>query len=70
MFSSQPGTIALHPSVPSQERDLTPVIIRPTHIAPDQGSTPGAATKSSLSQVCASWMWWQSSDGQRNAVRV
>jgi hypothetical protein len=64
MFSSQPGTTAEPPSGPSQERNLTPVIIRPTHIAPDQGLTHGAAKSSGLSEGRASWMWWQSRDGQ------
>jgi hypothetical protein len=60
----QTGTTALGPSVPSQERDLTPVIIRPTHIAEDQGSTAVAATSSGLSEGRASRMCWQSSVGQ------
>jgi hypothetical protein len=54
--------------MPSQERDLTSVIIRPTHIAQDQGSTPGAATSSGLSEGRASQMRWQSSDGQREEL--
>jgi hypothetical protein len=64
MFSLQPGTTAAPPSVPSQKRELAPVIIRPTHIAPDQGSTHTAAESSGLSEGRASWMWWQSRDGQ------
>jgi len=74
MFSSQPGTTVLRPSVPSQERDWTSVIIRHTHIPQDQGSTPGAATSSGLSQGRASRTWWNSRYKQReellDAVRV
>jgi hypothetical protein len=70
MFSSnsQPGNTALRLCVTSQDRDLTPVIIRPTHIAAVQISTADAATNSGVSQGRASWMWWQSSDGQREKV--
>jgi hypothetical protein len=50
MFSSQPGTTALRPSLPSQERDWTSVFIQSTHIPQDQGSTADAATSSGLSQ--------------------
>ena len=70
----QPGTTALRPSVPSQERDWTSVIIQPTHIPQDQWSTAGAAKSSGLSQGRASRMWWQSRGEQReellDAVKV
>jgi hypothetical protein len=66
MVSSQPGTTALSPSVTSQERDLTPVIIRPTHIAQYQGAD--ASTSSGLSHGRASRMWWQSREGQREKI--
>jgi hypothetical protein len=61
----QPRTTALRPSVPSQERDLTSVITRPTHIAQDQGSTPDTATVSGWSEGRASRMWSQSRNEQR-----
>jgi hypothetical protein len=61
----QPETTALRPSVPSQERDLTSVITRHTHKAQDQGSAPGAATSSGLSEGHAYRMWWQSRYEQR-----
>jgi hypothetical protein len=50
MFSLQAGTTFLRPSVPSQKRDCTTIIIRPTHISQDQWSTAGAATSSGLSR--------------------
>jgi hypothetical protein len=72
MFSSQPGTTALHPSLPSQERDWTSVItqpiIQPTQIPHDQGWTAGAATSSSLSQGRSSRMWSQSRDLQQEVL--
>jgi len=64
----QPGTTALCPSVPSQKRDWTTVIIHPTHIPQAQRSTVGAATSSGLSQGRASQMWWQSHDIQREEL--
>jgi hypothetical protein len=51
LFSSQPGTAALRPSVPCQGKDWTSIIIEPTHIPRVQWSTAGAATSSGLSQV-------------------
>jgi hypothetical protein len=54
--------------MPSQESDLTSVTIRPTHIAQDQGSTPGAATISGWSDARASRMWWQSRGEQREEL--
>jgi hypothetical protein len=68
MFSSQPGTIVLQPSVPSQGRDWTTVIIQPTHIPQDQWSTAGAAMSSGLSQGRDSRMWCQSRDDQRGEL--
>jgi len=50
LFSSQPGTTALRPSVPSQERDWTSIIMEPTQIPQDQWSTAGAATTGGLSR--------------------
>jgi hypothetical protein len=64
----QPGTTALRSSVLSQERDLTPVIIRPTEIAPVQSSTADAATSGGLSKGRASRIWWQSREGQREKL--
>jgi hypothetical protein len=58
----QPGTAALRPSVLSQKRDLTSVTNRPTHVAQNQGPTPGAVTSSSLSEGRASRMCSQSRD--------
>jgi hypothetical protein len=58
----------LHPSVPSQERDWTSVIIQPTHIPQDQRSTVGASMSSGLSQGHASRMWWQSRDIQQEEL--
>jgi hypothetical protein len=70
----QPGITALRPSVPSQERDLTPVTIRRNHIAQDPRSAAGAATSSGLSEGRGPRMSWQSSVGQSeellDAVRV
>jgi hypothetical protein len=60
----QPGTNALR----SQERDLTPVIIRPTEIAPVQSSTADATTSGGLSKGRGSRMWWQSREGQREKL--
>ena len=60
--------------MPSEERDWTSVINRPTHMPQDRWSTAGAATSSGLSQGRASRMWRQSRDEQReeflDAVRV
>jgi hypothetical protein len=68
MFSSQPGTTAMRPSVSSQEIDSNSVIIQPiiqpTHIPQDQALKDGAAMSSGLSQERPSWMWWQSRDVQ------
>jgi hypothetical protein len=63
-----PGATALHPSVPSQERDWASVTIQPTHSPQDQGSTAGAVTSSGLSQGRSSQMWWQSRDVQQEEV--
>ena len=68
IFSSQPGTTALRPSVPSQERDRTSVMIQHTHIPQDEWSRAGAATSSGLSQGRASWMWLQSRGKQREGL--
>ena len=74
IFSSQPGTTALHPSMPSQERDRTSVMIQHTHIPQDERSRAGAATSSGLSQGRASWMWLQNRgeqwEGLLDVVRV
>ena len=64
----QPGTTALVPPVPSQERDWTTVTTRGTAIPQDQESTAGAATSSGLPQGRASRMCWQSHDEQREEL--
>jgi hypothetical protein len=64
----QPGTTVLRPSVPSKERDLTAVIIRPTRILPVQSSSADALTSSGLSQGRDSRMWWQSREVQREKL--
>jgi hypothetical protein len=51
MFPSQPGSTALLPFAPSQERDWTSAFIQPTHIPQDQGSTGVAATSSGFSKL-------------------
>jgi hypothetical protein len=50
MFFLQPGTTALRPSVPFQERGRASVSFKPTHIPQHQGSTPGTANGSGFSQ--------------------
>jgi hypothetical protein len=51
MFTSQTRNTTLQPSVPSEERDESSVVIPPTHIPQEQGWTSGGSARSSdLSQ--------------------
>jgi hypothetical protein len=50
--------------MPSQEKDWASVIIQPTHIPQDHGSTASAARSSGLSQGHSPQMWGQSRDVQ------
>ena len=68
LFSLQAGTTFLRPSVPSQTRDWSTVIIQPTHIPQHQGSKAGAATSNSLSHGHVSRMWCQNRDDQRSEL--